>query len=191
MATVEASLDAAGLANDEPSTGGGLPAMRFGLRRLFEALTCTAIVAWAVNSSWTAYEVYGVVQSGFVWAAVVLGGIATLPLLFALRTRTVIRIWMIALVAFSLGQTVLTRRLSALQSEVASIIDYVDDYKLQHGLYPTNLSGYDFHRPDLASYIEYRDAYPTTSYEIRWHPIRLHGIAHWYGADYGHYYEDD
>jgi hypothetical protein len=191
MATVESQIDAippqaiSQVAGTVPTT------FRFGLRHLFEALTGAAIVAWAVMSYSTTYEVYGLVQSGVVWVAILLGAIATLPLLFVLRMRTLCRLWMLALVAFSLRQAMFAKRLAALRTEVAAIIEYVDNHKLQHGLYPTDLSGYQFIRPELASYIEYRDAYPTTSYEIRWHPIHLDGIAHWYGADYGHYFEDD
>jgi hypothetical protein len=167
------------------------PGVRFGLRQMFKAITLTAIVAWALRSTSTSYEVFGLVHSGVVWLGLFVGAALTVPLLFWLRVRTIVWLWMIALVVFALSQTVLNRRLSSLRAEVASIIEYVDDYKLQHGLYPPDLSGYEFQRPKLAAYIEYRDAYPTTSYEIRWHPIHLEGIAHWYGADYGHYYEDD
>lgn len=167
------------------------PAVRFSLRRVFEAITYTAIAAWALRSTNSNYEVYGSVASGAVWSALIVGAIATPLLLLILSGRSIVRVWMLALVAFALSQTVLDRRLSALRTEIGKIIAYVDDFKLQHGLYPTDLSAYAFQRPDLAEYIEYRDAYPTTSYEIRWHPIKREGLAHWYGADYGHYYEDE
>jgi hypothetical protein len=154
-------------------------------------ITCAAIVAWALQSTATCYEVYGLVDSTVVWVGVIIGAIASVPLLSVLRGRTIVILWMIALVAFALSQTVHTNRLAALRSEVAAIISYVDDYKLQHGLYPTDLSGYEFQRPVLAEYVEYHDAFPTTSYSIRWHPTHREDISHYYGADYGHYYEDD
>lgn len=166
-------------------------AVRFGLRQIFGALTYTAVVAWALRSTNTNYEVYGLVDSTIVWIALIGGAIVTLPLLFILRWRNIVRVWTLALVVFALSQTVLDRRLCALRTEVERIIAYVDDFKLQHGLYPTDLSAYEIQRADLAEYIEYRNAYPTTSYAVRWHPIHLEGIAHWYGADYEHYFEDD
>jgi hypothetical protein len=164
--------------------------MQFGLRHLFEALTYVAIVAWGLQAYSTTYEVYGT-NAGIVRVAVFFGVIASMPLLLFFRARTIVRFGVAAVLAFSISQATYTRRLAALRTEVASIIAYVDEYKLQHGLYPTDLSGYEFQRPELATFIEYRDAYPTTSYEIRWHPIQREDLGHWYGADYGHYYEDD
>jgi hypothetical protein len=175
-----------------PAPGAAPSAVRFGLRRLFEIMTYVAIAAWAIQSYATLYEVYGAARAAFI---AFFGGVICLvsvPLLMlVMRARTAIRILMIVLVAFSLRQTVLTKRLAALRQEVAAVIDYVDKYRVNGGPYPTDLSQYRFHRPELAAYIEYRDAYPVTSYEIRWHPIALDGIAHWYSPDFGHYYEDD
>lgn len=165
--------------------------VRFGLRQLFVLTTFAAVAIWAAMSCSTTYHIYGAVDS-VAWIGVVLCCALLSPLLLlSAKTRVMFGLTTIALVAFSIYQTPLTWRLRALQTEVTSVIGYVDRFKLQHGLYPTDLSGYEFLRPELASYIEYRNAYPTTSYEIRWHPIPLDGIAHWYGADYGYYYEDD
>jgi hypothetical protein len=191
MVHVALSKDATAASAASARTSDSRTAVRFNLRRVFGAITYTAIAAWALRSTNSNYEVYGSVASGVVWIALIVGAIVTPLLLLILSGRSIVRVWMLALLAFALSQTVLDRRLSALRTEIGRIIAYVDDFKLQHGLYPTDLSAYEFQRPDLAEYIEYRDAYPATSYEIRWHPIKREGIAHWYGADYGHYYEDD
>jgi hypothetical protein len=176
-----------------PTPVAARPAVRFRLRRLFEVMTFVAIVAWAVQGSATFYEVYG---KGAHIRAVVIGGLvfaASVPVLLVLRYRiwTVCRCWTIVLAVFALRQTMLTHRLAALRHEVDSIIEYVDEYRVDGGPYPTDLSQYRFHRPELAQYIEYRDAYPVTSYEIRWHPVAFNGITHGYSPDFGHYYEDD
>jgi hypothetical protein len=170
------------------------PAVRFGMRHLFEIMTYVAIAAWTVQGSATYYDVYGDVQFiRFFVVGGLIGGASLTVLLwvFLFRVRTLCRLWMVVLAALALRQTILTHRLAALRAEVESIIDYVDAYRVDGGPYPADLSQYRFHRPELAPYIEYRDAYPVTSYEIRWHPIAVDGIAHWYSPDFGHYYEDD
>jgi hypothetical protein len=190
MARRAVQTDATFTPTTAPATDAVARSFRFGLGQLFETLTCAAIVVWGLQASATAYHVYGI-DSVWVWAVVCLGALASFPLMYMVPVRTIICVWMAVIVVFALSQTLYSKRLAALRTEVANIIAYVDDFKLQHGLYPTDLSGYEFQQPDLAEYIEYRDAYPTTSYEIRWHPIHLHGIAHWYGADYGHSYLGD
>jgi hypothetical protein len=191
MATVQVQPDAVPPLIGDQADARESSVLRFGLRRLFEALTYTAIAAWALRSSSTSYEIHGYPPWATVFFGVTVGAIVALVLLPVLRIQTIVRLAMIALVAYALNQTVLSRRLAALRGEIESIIAYVDAHKLQHGLYPADLTGYQFNRPELAEYIEYRDAFPTTSYEIRWHPTHAQAISHWYGSDYGHYFEDD
>lgn len=167
------------------------PAIRFGLRQLFEVTTCVAVVVWALQSSAAYYQVFGGAALSSLAFIALTGAAGLLVLSFVVRARTVCRLAVLALALFAMRQAHWTHRLAALRREVDSIIAYVDAYKLQRGVYPADLAQYEFRRPDLAPLVEYRDGFPNTSYEIRWHPVAQDGVAHWYGSDYGHYFEDD
>ena len=81
MATAVANPDASTPPSKPHSVESAILVVRFGLRRLFEALTYTAIVAWALSSTTTTYDVYGFAPMATELVGVALGGIVTLLLL--------------------------------------------------------------------------------------------------------------
>jgi hypothetical protein len=100
---------------------------------------------------------------------------------------------------FSFRQAWLMNRMRNLREEVPRVIAYVEGFRNDHGQYPDDLSGYQFLRPGLRSYIQferakggevYVDRIPDP-YRIRFHPTHANGIAHWYGKGSGYFFEDD
>jgi hypothetical protein len=97
-------------------------------------------------------------------------------------------------------ESILIQRLQHLTTEVARIVTYVETFKTSHGQFPQDLSGYEYLRPDLQGYIAYSPPaaavsnganFGMNSYQIRYHPTKIEGIAHWYFGDHGYWFEDD
>jgi hypothetical protein len=91
-------------------------------------------------------------------------------------------------------------RWNRLEAEVPLVVAYLEEFKSDRGDYPQDLSGYPFRYPDLREYVTYfvgdANDYAMSNppqYRIRYHPIHVDGIAHWYwhGKDNGYWYEDD
>ncbi len=165
---------------------------QFGLRTLFAGTTFVALAAWAAASCGSLYEIYGDVASKAIPLLGAFTFLVTTPMLIVERTRRWwYRSWVVIFVAFSLRQSVLVRRLAELRVEVAEVVRYVDAFEAEQGRFPNDLSQYEFQHPHLADYIEYELTLPI-AYAIRWHPVPIYGISHWYyGPGNGHYFEDD
>jgi hypothetical protein len=167
--------------------------MRFRIRHLLIAMVVVAFGVCGIHASRNVYELYGDLETALIPA---LGGfllLGTAPVLFFPRARKWwCASWIVALSCFIWRQEQLSRRLAVLRSDVDDVISYAESYRKDHGEYPLDLSGLKLKHPDLAEFIDYRttSAYVKT-FEVRWHPLRIEGIAHWYAPEYGHYFEDD
>jgi hypothetical protein len=168
---------------------------QFRLSHLFIGTTFVAIVVAASTLLPSLYYTYGAIGAAFLGLlfclfAIVCGGC----LLFRrLRVPTFV-VCVVVCTLLIYHQSVLNRRLDQLHAEVAHIVSYVNTYKSAHGEFPRQLSGYEYQRPELQTYIKYSPPggpYGSTSYVIRYHPTENDGIGHWYFGDQGYWFEDD
>jgi hypothetical protein len=160
--------------------------LQFRVGHLLLARTVIAAILAAAVSCRTVYEVYGDIPSVLFPTALGVFFLASLPTLAFRRLRLA---WCIVIIvicsAFSFRQAVLAGRLQNLKSEVSHIVDYMNRFEKEHGICPSDLSGYTFQQPELEQYIEY------SPNAVGLHPTGGTGIGHYYLPGGGHYFEDD
>ena len=171
---------------------------QFRISHLLAVTTVAAAILTGLFYLPTAYETDG--SPNLFWMLLVPFLVMVLLGLWSdrLRKPTCVAI-VVVCCAFSFRQAKLMTRYRNLQGEVALIIAYVERFHTEHGEYPDDLSGYQFMRPELKSYILFQparggDLYANRipdPYRIRFHPTDATGIGHWYGPGSGYFFEDD
>lgn len=108
------------------------------------------------------------------------------------RTRipSLLAIVLICLV-FGIRQSSVAQQLEDLRQEVTQIAAYVDKFKADNGHYPTDLSGFDFPRPELRKQIEYGLDPDRTAYYIWFNPDGAPNLGHYYYSTYGFWRDND
>ena len=165
---------------------------QFRVEHLFVAITLVATLLTMVALSRSFYETKGDVDgvNDSMWLAMF-----HLPAMIGLcfrRTRmpSLLAIVTICLI-FGIRQASFARQLKLLRQEVTQIAAYVEQYKTDHGRFPVDLSGFNYHRPEFRQQIEFSLDPDGTSYYMWFNPTGVRSYGHYYSSTNGFWFEDD
>ena len=162
---------------------------------IHSALLWTAFVAvacWAAITCRSLHGLYGDLISGFMLTLGLLALLFTSPFVVATRTRRAWMVfWMGAMILFSAGHAVLSARLQKLHAEAASVVKYAHAYHAKHGMYPDDLSGFNFSDPALQPYLRYDGRRNRREFAVTYHPVQTGSVLYWYTPKDGYWLDDD
>jgi hypothetical protein len=177
--------------------------IQFRITHLFVATLAVALLVTTSMACKSVYETHGELASYFYPGVLGLLGIVVLFCLPFQRLRLpALATIFVIYGAFCFRQSILVQRLRDLKVEVIRINSFVEQYKVENGQYPKDLSGYKFERPDLTQFIAY---YPDDvgssslfdSYWIRFHPCQdewlfpFHGLGIYHAYSHGGFWFAD
>ncbi len=90
---------------------------------------------------------------------------------------------------FGIRQVTLGRQLQTLRQEVTRVVAYVENYKVERGRFPADLSGFKYQRPEFQKQIEFGLDPDGTSYYLWFNPAGEPNVGHYYYSTYGFWRE--
>ena len=136
-------------------------------------------IVFQVVAAWLSYENYGASYSSLLWIIMVATNLVLIAL-FSNKLRNILfALWVLLFVGIVPQQFYTEYKRMRIKDESNSILAYLENKKEQTGVFPKNLSGYEYQDVTTKNYIVYENK-GNADYQLRYHTGAPASAMHFY-----------